>query len=252
MKRLFLILAFLFTYPSLGLAAITFANLGVSTAGVAANPDIEDPSDTNIYANTSWTPPTEGLIIVGVVNRAVTDAQSTTPSISGNNLTWTQIATVTYGTGPARLTIFGANASGSATGVTTVSFSVNQRRAHAHFFHATGVDLSGGVAAAFIQTPTNTGTGTEASVNLSAAGHANNRPISFSGTGSAAVTTARANWDKVDELDLDTPTLSQWRTDAFETTASTGYAASEGWAIIAAEIKAAITTRRRTAPRVLP
>lgn len=40
---------------------LAFSNLGAS-----ANPDINDSTDAASYSNTSWTPPTSGLIVVGV------------------------------------------------------------------------------------------------------------------------------------------------------------------------------------------
>src|SRR5688572_25793135 len=92
------------------LMALAFSNLGAS-----ANPDINSGTDAASYANTSWTPPTSGLIKVAVWSREA--AGPNQPTISGNNLTWTAIATVVAST-VHRLTLFGANASGSSAGVT--------------------------------------------------------------------------------------------------------------------------------------
>src|SRR3989304_3062556 len=142
--------------------AITFQNLGAN-----ANPDINNNADQNSYANSSWTPPTSELILVFVSSRA-TSGTTNVPTISGNNLTWTQIATVNFA-GAHTMTLFGANASGSSVGATTIDFGgQTQLGCKASFFHATGVDLSGGVTAAFVQSPTNSGQGVNnGSVTLS-------------------------------------------------------------------------------------
>lgn len=216
---------------------IAFANLGTS-----ANPDINSSTDASSYVNSSWSPPSSGLIIACIGNRNVAATTPATPTITGNNLTWIQITTVINPGGVFRLTMFGANLSGSSTGATTVDFGgENQRGATASFFQATGVDLSGGVVAAFIQSPTNTGTGTTTStVTLSAASDTNNRPVycSLAGTSSVAQT-PRINWAEVDDLSgSDYGSIeTQYRDDAFETTASATWTGNGQFAAIAAELK---------------
>ncbi len=219
---------------------IAFANLGAS-----ANPDINDSTDLASYANTSWTPPTSGLIIAFVVGRRVGGLD--TPTMSGNGLTWTQIGvTLNCANGNTGLSLFGANASGSSVGATTIDFGGNtQTHCSVSFFHATGVDLSGGVVAAFVQQPTATGTGTTGTVPLVAAGSSDNRPVVAFTHGINEATTPRTNWTEVDDLagtsttrDLET----QWRDDAFETTASATWATSDAWGGMAAELKAEVVT----------
>lgn len=217
--------------------AIAFANLGAS-----ANPDINSGTDATSYANTSWTPPASGLIIVFVIAKRT--AALDTPTISGNGLTWVQIgSTLNCGGNNHGLSLFAANASGSSTGATTIDFGANtQLHCSASFFHADGVDLSGGVAAAFVQNPTATGTGTTATVTLAAAGNSNNRPIAGFFHAQNEAKTPRTNWTEIDDLagsagirDLET----QWRDDAFETTATATWATSDIWGGVAAELKAA-------------
>lgn len=214
----------------------TFANLGSS-----ANPDINDNVDRNAYSNSSWTPPTAGLCFCFVFNR-VTSGTADLPTMSGNNITWVQIATVTLS--QIRLTLFGAALSGSTTGATTVDYAgVTQLGCRASFFYATGVDLSGGVSAAFVQKPTNTGTGTSGSVTLSAAANSNNRPISGFCHSANEATTERTNWTEVDDLAGSAPSNgleTQYRSDTFETTASASWTTSANWIGIAAEIKAEV------------
>jgi hypothetical protein len=214
----------------------TFANLGTSAA-----PDINSDTDASSYANASWTPPTSGLIVVFVYHRATT---ATTPTISGNSLTWTQIASHRDAGGNWRITLFGANASGSSTGATTVDFGgQTQLFCRASFFQVTDADLTGGVAAAFVQTVTGEGSAaTSLSLTLSAAGHADNRPISGFAHSQNQGKTPRTNWTELDDVTGSFPNASvetQYRSDAFETTASATWTTSATAVGIAAEIKGA-------------
>jgi hypothetical protein len=217
--------------------AITFSNLGAS-----ANPDIANAADQASYTNTSWAPPASGLIIACVYNRHGTSA--TLPTMSGNSLTWTQVVTFQpSGDGTSsRMTIFGANASGSTTGATTVDFGgTTQLGCYTSFVGATGVDLSGGVVAAFIQTPTGQGGSGTATVTLSSAADANNRPFAFVWHFANELHTPRASWTEADDMSGAGPNIgvmTQYRTDAFETTATaTWTTTSVAWGIIAAELK---------------
>jgi len=219
--------------------AIVFTNLGAS-----ANPDIANAADQASYTNTSWAPPATGLIIACVYNRRTVGAADN-PTMSGNNLTWLNVKTYVppdTDTPNSRLTMFGANASGSTTGATTVDFGGNtQLGCYTSFFGATGVDLSGGVASAFVQTPTADGLSGTATVTLAAAGDAANRPIAFVWHFATEGHTPRASWTEADDMSGAGPNIgmmTQYREDAFETTASaTWTTTSVGWGIIAAELK---------------
>ncbi len=216
--------------------AIAFANLGASVA-----PDINSTSNTTSYANASWTPPTNGLIVLFVVGFRA--AAADTPTVSGNGITWTQIgSSLSFGTSFHRLSLFAANAVGSTAGATTISFGANaQTHCAGSFFHVTGVDLAGGVAAAFVQTPTGTGTGTTGTVNFAAAANVNNRAVVAFVHQANEATTPRTNWVEIDDLagSADVRGLeTQWRNDAFETTATATWTTSSAWGGIGAELKA--------------
>ena len=217
--------------------AIGFANLGVS-----ANPDINSSTDASSYVNTSWTPPTAGLIICFVVSR--TGACGNVPTVSGNSLTWVQIATICVGaTAARRITLFGADAAGATTGATTIDFAAEtQQSCTASFFQATAIDLSGGVAAAFVQTATNSGTATSGSVTLAAAGHADNRPIAMFTHRANQATVPDAAWTEVDDLAGSAPirgSETQWDADGFQN-ASASWVTSSDWVGMAAELKATV------------
>jgi hypothetical protein len=219
--------------------AIAFSNLGSS-----ANPDINNSTNATSYSNTEWTPPSSGLIVLFVATREAAGLNGP-PTVTGNSLTWTQIATYVWTdltTNDWRVTLFAADASGSSTGVTTIDFgSDTQLACNASFFQVTGVDISGGVANAFVQTPTNSGNGTSGSITLAAASHADNRPISFFLHSLEEGVIPRANWTELDEFTGVGPIRgmnTQYRDDAFETTASASWITSDNWGGMAAELKA--------------
>lgn len=219
--------------------AITFTNLGAST-----NPDINSATDASSYANTSWAPPTSGLIILFVFNGVAAGTADVINSVTGNSLTWNVITTATFA--QRRLSLVAADAAGATTGVTTIDFNaVTQTACCASFFQATGVDLSGGVSGVFVQTPVvnSGGAATSGSVTLSTASAADNRPISAFAHNSNEAKTERANWTEMDDLAGLTFTRNletQVRSDVFETTASATWTTSGVWCAIAAELKAAL------------
>jgi hypothetical protein len=207
----------------------------------ADTPDFTDEADATSYLTASWSPPSSGLIFLYVWGRAT--GGSPQPTVTGNGITWTAIASSNAGSTSRRLTLFGANASGSTTGQTTIDFgAVTQSRMTAAFAYATGVDLSGGVAAAFVQAPIGNGTGTEATITLSAAGNSANRPISGWDLQNMTGGAPRTNWTELDDIPLSAQDAleTQYRSDAFETTASCTPDSSCTWIGIAAELKAAL------------
>lgn len=216
---------------------ITFANLGASTT-----PDMNLTTNLTSYSNTSWTPPTSGLLIVFTFNAAATAGAAIAPTVTGNSITYTQIATVINNV--ERISLFAAKLAGATAGTTTFDFGSNsQTCCKASFFHVIGADLSGTTAQAFVQQPTNSGAAaTTGTVTLSAAASAANRPIAGFYHFANEATTPRTNWTEADDLALGTPAAAmetQYRSDAFETTASATWASSVIWAAIAAEVKAA-------------
>lgn len=214
--------------------AITFTNLGAS-----ANPDINSTTDATSYINSIWLPPTSGLIILAVYSRQTGGPPQ--PLVTGNSITWTPVASVTSAA-VHRLTLYGANANGSTSGTTKIDFAGGtQLQCAASFFLAEGVDLSGGVAGAFVQASLATGSNIQTlSATLLAAGSADNRPIFAIYHAAGEATTPRTDWDELDDLSNPGYGLqTQARDDAFETTASATWASAVFAAAIAAEIKAA-------------
>jgi len=198
--------------------AIAITNLGSSAA-----PDYENNVDATSYANASWTPPTadNSIILLWAYNTKATDLGSA-GTVSGNGLTWTQQATV--GTDPGaqahRLTCYAAISTGTATaGATTVDFGgVTQSSIIMEFQQVTGVDLTGGLAGAIIQQPTNSGNGiTSLAVTLSAANDADNRFAVGIGHGQPEGITFEAGWDELDDINGTSPghqLASAWDSDS--------------------------------------
>jgi len=213
-------------------------------------PDKVDGTDAASYASSSWTPPNE-LIILFVFNSKFSGA-SVIPTVSGNSLTWFQIATVSLtseNAGYMRCTLFGANGSGATDGVTTFDFAgETQMGIRAFFMSASGTDVANGVVQSFIQAPTGTVTSANSiSIALSAAGNSENRPVAGFANDRNNPITPRTNWTEMDEITsasgFDQRAETQVRTGTFETTASaSGSEAGDEWIGewigIAAEIKA--------------
>lgn len=222
--------------------AISFTNLGNS-----ANPDLASSGSGTSFSNSSWTPPTSGLILAFIGSKRSGALPSEPTSLTGNGITWTKIGSSANSTANIRVTLYGANASGSSTGATTVSFGAEtQFRGFMSFFLAEGIDLSGGVAAAFVQAPTNTADASGSiSITLSAAGASGNLPVAgFILDASDAIT---PTWTEVDEMTNSRNLETQWKSDSFSTTASASIAVGTNyWAGIAAELKAEITTSIKT------
>lgn len=221
--------------------AITFTNLGASAA-----PDINSSADAASYTGSSVTPPTAGMV-VGYILGART-AGPTTPTVSGWGVTWAQIgSTLSMAAGERSLSLFAADLTGATTGAITVDFGgVTQIGCCASFFQVEGVDLSGGVAAAFVQVKTATAsTGTSGTVALDPAGNAANRPIAGWFHSTSEATTHRTDWTEMDDILGTSPSRAletQCREDAFETTASASWATSSFRGVIAAELKATLVT----------
>jgi len=206
--------------------------------GSSANPDFWLTAGGSSYATASWTPPTSGLLVL-FVGDEVGSGTPNQPTVSGNSVAWTAIKTINVGFN--RFTLFGANSAGSAAGATTVDFAgQSQSGCEASFFHVTNVDLSGGVAAAFVQSPTGSGTAGSGSITLASPGNSANRPVSGWFHAAQEGTNPRANWAEADDGSHNNPGTgveSQWRSDAFETTASASWSTSSAWLGIAAELK---------------
>jgi len=216
-----------------------FVNLGAS-----ANPDINSTSNIAAYSGTSWTPPSQGLLILDVIS-STSGGNGLVPDPNGNGLLFYQIKSILFGAANShRITRFGANLTGSVTGILGLNWAAAQSscRASVYYVSGTTVDFSFGVTGSFVQSPTGNATaGTTGTVTLAAAADSNNRPCVVFGHVGNEGSTPRANWDELDDLAGASPSgdnETQFRGDAFETTARATWATSSQWAGIASEIRA--------------
>jgi hypothetical protein len=223
--------------------ALAITNLGASTPPAnAVAPDITTASDATSFTIASWTPPTAGLILlVFTCNRVGGSADAAT--VTGNGITWTQIGSNVNASSGQKLLMFAANASGSTPGTTVIDWGANtQLHCTAVFCYVSSdIDLTGGVAGAIVQIVPATGSGTTATVNLAAAGNANNRVFAAFHHTTNEGKTARSNWTEIDDLGGTGGTRNlqtQWRSDQFEAIASATFTTSGAWAAQAVELKA--------------
>ena len=97
----------------------------MSTAIAISNlVQLADTGDATSYATASYTPTANLLIIAVVVNTKGTTPD--TPTLSGNGLTWVQVATVTFDSiaaPTARLTLFRAMGAAPSAGALTADFA---------------------------------------------------------------------------------------------------------------------------------
>lgn len=215
--------------------------------GSSANPDINLTTNINNYSGSSWTPPTTGLLVVDV-HSAQTSGNPPIPIPQGNNLTFYQIQSVLFGSsGGQRLTRFGANLTGSITGITGFTFTGSSQlccRASFYYVSGTTVDLTNGVTGSFVQSPTNSATtGVTGSVALSAAGNSANRVIFAVSHLANELHAPKSGWTELDDFGGTAPATdisTQFRDDAFDTDAYATWSTSAAWGAIASEIKAVV------------
>lgn len=127
-----------------------------------------DAADRSSYSSASWTPTANRLLLAVIGHN-----NYSTPSLSGNGVTWTLKTTVNNGAFP--LSLFIGTASSPSTGATTISFGASTHNQCSWSFDecSSDVDMSGGVTGAIIQTGGNTGASGH-TVTLSAFSNTNN------------------------------------------------------------------------------
>lgn len=168
------------------------------------------------YSTPSWTPPTSGIILAVVFNEDYNLSPATIPTMSGNNVTWKQVDTEFASW--RRLTVFAAEATGSTTGSTTISFgTADQFECAALFYHLTGANIEWELTDVFTDpTSRTTSTGvTSFTAYLFS-------PVTYDKCYFAAVvhfkaesTNPQAGWTELDDVILDIYGLeTQWTSDA--------------------------------------
>ena len=207
------------------------------------------------YNTASITPGANRLILVAVMNSDV--APVTVPTLSGNGLTYVQVATRDYDTdaSPARVvTLFRAMGAAPSAGAITIDFGgTNQNGCAWHVCEFDGVDTSGtNGSGAIVQAPTdfNDTTGTSSSVTLAAFGDAtNNAAFVAKMHNRAEAATEETGWTELSDVNYINPDVGSavaWRLGE-DLSATYSWATTGRWGSIAAEIKAAAAGGAATA-----
>lgn len=161
--------------------------MALAVSGLASGVD----SDGGTSATSASISPTgDALVICDVLNfNGDASAPPATPTVAGNSLTWTQVATLVYadlgGGEIVRCTRFRAMGASPSSGTVVISCGVAQAVIAYSIYEITGVDTSGTHGSgAVVQTVTNSTAGaTSLTVTLSAFGSANNMAIGGFGYG---------------------------------------------------------------------
>jgi hypothetical protein len=193
-------------------------------------------------AGPSYTPGANSLLVACVASPSNTTAPDR--SFTGHDVSWTQALTVAVGSSDV-MAVYVANAGATpTTAVVTAQWTAGRTGCSLAEYEVTGWDSTvAAILSAVVQIPSTTATSSSPSVTLSAATNSSNRPLAFLYHAVNEVKGPRANWNEGHDAGHNSPTRSlesQYRTDAFETTASATTATSGLWMMIALEIKASL------------
>lgn len=174
------------------------------------------------YTTASITPGANALILAAIVQHTTTVTPPTTPTLSGNGLTWVQVNTETYGTVATphiRVTVFRAMGASPTAGAVTISCGADtQNNCAWSIDQFDGVDTTGtNGSGAVVQSQINNSSTTSVSVTLGAFASANNATYGAFGCGSNGVvwtagTGFSALFNHPSGLE-DENLLTEWRTD---------------------------------------
>lgn len=216
---------------------------GGSPVAWIANTAAASAYDTTTHGGGQWTPVADRLYLAwSVVTKGSSPAK---PVPSGNGLTWTSLAdSASFGTNSDRMSLYAAPGTNGVLGDTTIT-AASSTGCVMLIAEFTGADVSTvstspGAGKSIVQVVSANGadstTGTE--TLAAAASGANRVAVGFMHEKNEAVT-PRANWTEIDDRNYGTPSTSletQWRSDAFETTATATWATSCPWWGMAVEI----------------
>lgn len=198
------------------------------------------------YATASVTPTANRLVLVAV-HSANQNETPGTPTLSGNGLTYVQVATVLFDTIAApdgRLTLFRAMGAAPSAGAITISFTANQDGANWSVVECSGTDTGGtNGSAAVVQSATNrTNSASSLTVTLAAFGSTDNATYGAFAIGATQALVQGTGFTEIHEVQSsDTParsTMTEWRNDN-DTSVDGSWASLNTAAGIAIEIKAA-------------
>lgn len=185
-----------------------------------------DNVDRSSYTTASWTPTANRLLLLFV-------GSNTTPSsVSGNGVTWTLVRTQVNGA--FRMCLYAGIATSPTTGATTISHSgTDSQQSWAIIEANESVDISGGAAAAIVQSAGNNAS----PVTLSAFSNINNATVGgIRSIASTSFTPGSGFSELNDTASSETSMQTQYKSTNDTGVDWSGFTAS-GITAIAAEIK---------------
>lgn len=226
--------------------AITASNL---TQGAS-------PTDSQTYDTSSVTPGSNRLMLVSVTIRNPVAANLGTISLSGNGLTWVEIATITYSTIATpleRTSIFRSMGASPSSGAITITITGSGNTAAAWSVDEfNGVDTSGtNGSGAIVQSATDASDSSTAdppAPTLSALADAVNNAVysAFGNVNGRSLTPGGSYNELADQVSGACAIQTQWLLPGTTTPTVTGFSSGDDSGGIAVEIKAAaggVTTR---------
>jgi hypothetical protein len=204
------------------------------------------PTPSGSVNTASVSPSANALVLITVKGASGGGTAPDAPTVTGNGLTWVQVATQTFTDGSSethRLTTFRALGASPSSGVINIAHSGNVPDAGITWTvrEYTGVDTGGtNGSAAVVQSDPNTGTGTAISATLAAFGDAVNNAVDIAAATFAGSTLTPEGGYTGYTTDTTEGNLlrAAWKIGE-DTTPSMTLDTSFVWAAIALEIKAA-------------
>jgi len=217
--------------------AITIANLTSNF----------DNTDSQTYNTASVTPGANRLVLVAVGIRNYNAANLGTISLSGNGLTWVEIATTTYSTvasGKSRISIFRSMGASPSAGAITITVSGSGNAScQWSVDEADGVDTTGtNGSGAVVQNATNQSDNCTSGLTVTLAAladAANNAVYAAFGTDDARNLTEGSGYTELAAPVGEDALESQYKVPGTTTPSATNFASFGDGAGIAIEIKAA-------------
>lgn len=201
-------------------------------------------SPTTSVDTASVSPTGNALLLLDVVGANGGGSAPAAPSsVTGNGLTWVQVATTTITDGATetwRITRFRAQGASPSSGVITIAHTTAPDSAMGWCLRQyTGVVTTGTNGSdAEVQTVTNTGSGTAVSASLAAFGDAGNGADALTVSFGTPTVTPEAGWTGLTADTTGGNKRAQWRDDN-DTSPTSTLSGSQPWAMFATEIAAA-------------
>ncbi len=210
-------------------------------------------SGSSTYTTASISPTGNSLILIAV---DVGDVAPTTPTVSGNGITYSLIDTIQYDTSGFQrwLFLFRGMAPSPASGTVSIAFGSTKNWCNWQITEFSNVNTSGtNGSGAIAQNQTNSGDSTTFSVTLSSFSSFKNRPyVAFSHDGQYSVT-PKTNWTELGEVNSsnDLTLETEWRSDMADTDCAASISTARVWGGIGVEIKISSTIFKKTYSNVI-